>query len=67
MTGRVRVAVTKASGARLLADMVTAARIVEQATLPGHPRVWSRAFVFGALEVEASLTVRACLLTAFGG
>ena len=66
MTGRVQCAVRKAGGARLLADMREAARIIGQATLPGHPDAWARAFVCGVLEVEASLTVRACLLTAWG-
>ena len=57
--------VRKASGMRLRADMARAAQILDSAAL-GLDSMLTRAYILGALEAESSLTVRACLLTAWG-
>ena len=62
---RTQVAVRKAGGMRLRADMARAARLLNSAAF-GPDSMLTRAYILGALEAESSLTVRACLLTAWG-
>lgn len=57
-------AISKASGTRLCYDMQRAARLVAQFQKAGP---WGRAATVGAIEAPISLTLRACLVTAFGG
>lgn len=64
-------AVRKASKARLLADMRDAARIISRVyaadsdrALPRHTS-WARGYVLGRADGANSLSLRACLLTAF--
>ncbi len=65
-------AVRKAGGRRLLADMRQAAELVgriyqdSDRELPRHT-AWARGYVLGAVEGTSRLSLRACLLTAFGG
>lgn len=64
-------AVKHASSERLLRDMARAARLVASVYLPGDESLprhlsWCRGYVLGATQCS-SLTMRACLLTAFGG
>jgi hypothetical protein len=59
-------AVRKASGARLRADMARAAQLLDSASAFDSGSMLHRAYVLGALEAESSLTVQACLLTAWG-
>ena len=65
MRERTKAAVRKASGERLRADMAHAAQILDSAAF-GSDSMLTRAYILGALEAESSLTVRACLLTAWG-
>jgi hypothetical protein len=68
MTARMSVAVKKASKARLLDDFRAAHALVNQVNASWHPALtFSRGFVLGAVEASGSLTVKAALLTAFGG
>ncbi len=52
-------AIRKASGQRVLADFALAARIVQRAQ-------GSASYVAGAIDAPISLSLRACLETAFG-
>lgn len=57
-------AVRKASASRLLEDFRRAAELVARAQAFGTRG--ARAFALGAVEANASLTVSAAILTAFG-
>ncbi len=59
MKTRENQAVRKASARRLLADFATAAAIVQRAR-------GSASYVAGAIDAPISLSLRACLETAFG-
>ena len=61
---RTQVAVRKASEMRLRADMARAAYLLDCAKAFAPSQL--KAYILGALEAESSLTVRACLLTAWG-
>lgn len=68
---RLDAAVRKAGARRLLADFAEAARLVADAQRiyagSSHSIYVARAaYVSGAIETTGSMTVRACLLTAFG-
>lgn len=64
-------AIRKASARRLLNEMAAAARLVQGIYIPESDRAlerhtaWARGYVIGASDY-ASLTARACLMTAFG-
>ena len=63
---REQAAVKKASRARILADMRMASQLMPFVR-PPQGSAWARGYVLGLVEATSSLTVRACLLTAFGG
>ena len=62
---RSETAVRKATGIRLQADMATAARHVAFALDAFEETTLARAYIAGIIEATPSLTVRACILTAW--